>query len=128
MANWNLSLQREFGSSLVAEVAYVGNRGAWFRADGLNDYNGLTSTRLKSFGLDIANPADRSLLISRIDAPAVTARGFRKPYDSFAGSNTLAQSLRPYPQFGGLGSLWAPSATPGTTRSKSKSPSVTRRA
>ncbi|MCX6606025.1 MAG: TonB-dependent receptor [Acidobacteria bacterium] len=108
MANWNLSLQREFGSSLVAEVAYVGNRGAWFRADGLNDYNGLTSTRLKSFGLDIANAADRSLLISRIDAPAVTARGFRKPYDSFAGSNTLAQSLRPYPQFGGLGSLWAP--------------------
>lgn len=108
MANWNLSLQREFGSSLVAEVAYVGNRGAWFRADGLNDYNGLTPDRIRSFGLDINSAADRTLLTSRIDSAAVVARGFRKPYDSFAGSNTLAQSLRPFPQFGGLGSLWAP--------------------
>ena len=108
MANWNLSLQREFGSSLVAEVAYVGNRGVWFRADGLNDYNGLTAARIKSFGLDINNAADRTLLTSRIDSAAVVARGFRKPYESFAGSNTLAQALRPFPQFGGLGSLWAP--------------------
>ncbi|MCX6611370.1 MAG: TonB-dependent receptor, partial [Acidobacteria bacterium] len=108
MANWNLSLQREFGSNLVVEAAYVGNRGVWFRADGLNDYNGLTDARLKTFGLDINSAADRSLLNARIDSAAVAARGFNKPYASFAGSNTLAQSLRPYPQFGGLGSLWAP--------------------
>lgn len=108
MANWNLSLQREFGSQLVVEAAYVGNRGAWFRADGLNDYNGLTDARLKSFGFDLNSASDRTLLNSRIDSAAVIARGFNKPYDSFAGSNTLAQSLRPFPQFGGLGSLWAP--------------------
>ncbi|MBL8235192.1 MAG: hypothetical protein JNL98_42210, partial [Bryobacterales bacterium] len=108
MANWNFSLQREFGSSLVAEVAYVGNRGVWFRADGLNDYNGLTADRIRSAGLDINSAADRALLTSRIDSAGVVARGFRKPYESFAGSNTLAQSLRPFPQFGGLGSLWAP--------------------
>ena len=108
MANWNLSLQREFGSNLVVEAAYVGNRGVWFRADGLNDYNGLTDARLKTFGLDINSAADRSLLTSRIDSAAVIARGFNRPYASFAGSNTLAQSLRPFPQFGGLGSLWAP--------------------
>jgi len=29
----------------------------------------------------------------------VAARGFRLPYTGFAGSNTLAQALRPYPQF-----------------------------
>lgn len=108
MANWNISLQREFGSSLVAEVAYVGNRGVWFRADGLNDYNGISAARLKTFGLDVANAGDRTLLNSRIDSAAVIARGFQKPYASFAGSNTLAQALRPFPQFGGLGSLWAP--------------------
>lgn len=108
MANWNLSLQREFGSNLVVEAAYVGNRGVWFRADGLNDYNGLTAERLKGAGLDINSAADRSLLTSRIDSAAVTSRGFNRPYASFAGSNTLAQSLRPFPQFGGLGSLWAP--------------------
>lgn len=108
MANWNISLQREFGENLVVEAAYVGNRGVWFRADGLNDYNGLTDARLRTFGLDINNAADRTLLTSRIDAPAVVARGFTKPYASFANSNTLAQSLRPFPQFGNLGSLWAP--------------------
>jgi len=108
MASWNVGLQRELGSNMVAEVAYVGNRGVWFRADGLNDYNGLTESRLKGFGLDINTAADRSLLTSRIDSPGVIARGFTKPYASFAGSNTLAQRLRPYPQFGGLGSLWAP--------------------
>ncbi len=108
MANWNLSLQRELGSNLVVEAAYVGNRGVWFRADGLNDYNGLTDARLKTFGLDINSATDRGLLTSRIDSAAVTARGFNRPYASFAGSNTLAQSLRPFPQFGGLGSLWAP--------------------
>ncbi len=108
MANWNLSLQREFGSNLVVEAAYVGNRGVWFRADGLNDYNGLTDARLKTFGLDINNAADRGLLTSPISSAAVTARGFNRPYASFAGTNTLAQALRPFPQFGGLGSLWAP--------------------
>lgn len=108
MASWNLSLQRELGSSIVVEAAYVGNRGAWFRADGLNDYNGLTPERISAFGLNIGSAADRTLLTSRIDNAAVIARGFRKPYDSFPNSGTLAQALRPFPQFGNLGSLWAP--------------------
>ncbi len=108
MANWNLSLQRELPGNMVVEAAYVGNRGVWFRADGLNDFNAISEERLRAFGLDIRNAADRTLLTSRIDSPAVVARGFSKPYASFPNSATLSQSLRPYPQFAGLGSLWAP--------------------
>ncbi|NWF83566.1 MAG: TonB-dependent receptor [Bryobacteraceae bacterium] len=108
VANWNIALQRELTKDLSIEAAYVANRGAWFRADGLNDYNGVTAERLKNFGLDISRADHRALLTSRIDSPQVVAAGFKKPYTSFPGSATLAQSLRPYPQFAGLTSLWAP--------------------
>jgi hypothetical protein len=106
--NWNIGIQREITKDLSLEASYVGNRGAWFRADGLNDYNALTEARLGTFGLNITNPADRTLLTSVITAPAVVARGFTKPYTAFPNNATLAQALRPYPQFGFLGSLWAP--------------------
>jgi hypothetical protein len=106
--SWNVSLQRELMPNLVVEAAYVGNRGAWFRADGLNAINGISNERLASFGLDLNNPADVTLLGLPITNAQVTARGFRKPYDAFPNGSSLAQSLRPYPQFGDVASLWAP--------------------
>lgn len=108
MMNWNVSVQRELTGNLVVEAAYVGNRGAWFRTDGLNQFNGISNERLRSFGLDINSAADRDLLTSPISSAAVTARGFGKPYASFRDTATLAQSLRPYPQFENVTSLWAP--------------------
>lgn len=106
--NWNIGFQHELTKDLVVEASYVGNRGAWFRADGLNEFNGLTIERIRGFGLDVNSQADRTLLTSTIAAPNVVARGFNKPYAAFPNTATLAQSLRPYPQFGNLGSLWAP--------------------
>jgi hypothetical protein len=105
---WNISLQRELTKDLVLEGAYVGNRGAWFRADGLVNYNAVTPAMLAAVGLNINNAADRTLLTSRIDSPQVRARGFVPPYAGFPGSATLAQSLRPFPQFTTINSLWAP--------------------
>jgi len=106
--SWNISVQRELTKNLSVEAAYVGNRGVWFRADGLVDYNAVTADRLRSFGLDVNNATDRTLLTSRIDSPAVAARGFRIPYQGFPVSQTLAQALRPFPQFTSIGSTWAP--------------------
>lgn len=108
MLSWNFGLQRTLTTDLVVEAAYVGNRGAWFRADGLNEFNGLTEARIQAAGLDVRNAADRALLTSTISSAAVQARGFQKPYATFPNTATLAQSLRPYPQFGNLTSLWAP--------------------
>jgi hypothetical protein len=108
MLSWNISVQRELIANLVVEAAYVGNRGAWFRADGLIAINGISNERLASFGLSLNNPADVTLLGQQIASAAVVARGFRKPYDAFPNTATLAQSLRPYPQFGDVGTLWAP--------------------
>ncbi len=115
---WNISLQRELSRNLVIEAAYVGNRGAWFAADGLIDrrfsvgdlidLNGLTTQRLSSFGLDITNADDRSVLASRLDSPQAQEAGFTAPYEGFPLSATVAQSLRPYPQFGNIDVRGAP--------------------
>jgi hypothetical protein len=105
---WSIGLQREITKDLVVEANYVGNRGAWFQANGLVDLNALTPERIRQVGLDIENANDRALLTSRIDSPQARARGFNPPYAAFPAGATVAQTLRPFPQFGGLGMLWAP--------------------
>lgn len=105
---WNITLQRELSRDLVVQAAYVGNRAAWLQNDSLVDYNALTPERLASFGLDVNKSTDRSLLSSQLGSSAVVARGFKAPYAGFPLTSTLAQSLRPFPQFGTISSLWAP--------------------
>ncbi|MEI9977292.1 MAG: TonB-dependent receptor, partial [Ignavibacteriota bacterium] len=108
---WNLSLQREIARNLVFETAYVGNRGVWLEGDNLNNPNAISASRLKAFGLDMTNAADRTLLTSRIDSPLAASRGFHKPYSGFPDSATVAQSLRPFPQFSSsMTPTWAPLA------------------
>jgi len=103
---WNISLQREISQDLMVEAAYVGNRAVWLQSDGLVDFNALSQQRLASFGLDINNAANRALLILPLTSPQVIAAGFQAPYAGFPTSSTLAQALRPYPQFGSLGGRW----------------------
>jgi hypothetical protein len=93
---------------LVVEASYVGNRGAFWPANGFAVYNALTPQILAAHGLNINNPADVSLLSLTISNPAVVARGFGSPYPGFPTSSTLAQALRPYPQFGNISGMYAP--------------------
>jgi hypothetical protein len=106
---WNIAIQRELTQNLVVEAAYVGNRGVWLQGNSLIDFNAVTAERLKSFGLDINNAADRALLRSRVDSSTAKARGFGTlPYTGFPSTLTVAQSLRPYPQFGSIPVHYAP--------------------
>jgi hypothetical protein len=106
---WSISVQREITRDLVIDLAYVGNRGNGFTANNLINLNAISEERLRSFGLDLNNAADRTLLTSRLDSPAAAARGFnRLPYAGYSGANTVAQSLRPFPQFGNIGALGVP--------------------
>jgi hypothetical protein len=108
MSQWNIALQREITRDLIVEAAYVGNRGVWFVANSLVNLNALTPQRLLSLGLDINNAADRTLLTSPMSSAAVTTRGFSIPYAGFPTGSTLAQALRPYPQFSSLSITEAP--------------------
>lgn len=84
--SWSIGIQQEVGR-FVFDVSYVGNRG-----------KGLNSTLLLN-QLPTSRLALGSLLQRRIDDPLVIAQGFTKPYPSFPNSQTLAQALRPYPQY-----------------------------
>ncbi len=109
---WNIGLQREVVRNLLVEAAYVGNRGVWLIAkSGLSlvDLNALSAEQLRSFGIDITNADDRKLLTSRMNSPLAQSRGIRLPYPGFPVSATVAQSLRPFPQFGSsLVPRWQP--------------------
>lgn len=111
---WSVGVQREVMRNMVAEAAYVGSRTIWIVPSGTGNITSLNvpdPALLKSqYGIDIANPADRTLLTSRIDSALAAQRGFKAPYVGYPGSASVAQTLRPFPQFTGFGPSWAPLA------------------
>ena len=93
----------------MVEAAYVGNRGAWWLSTVLDNYNALTPQMLWPPGLDINNAADRAILRAQIGSTAAGRFQNKLPYAGFPTTSTVAQSLRPFPQFtSGLAPLWAP--------------------
>ena len=61
------------------------------------------------YGLgDLTNANTRTLLSSTITSAAAVAAGFKKPYANFPDSGSVLQSLRPFPQYSGIGQFQAP--------------------
>jgi Carboxypeptidase regulatory-like domain/TonB dependent receptor-like, beta-barrel len=106
---WSAGVQREILRDLVVDAAYVGNRGAWWLSTILDNYNALTPQILSAAGLDINNPSDRAILRAPIGSSAAGRFQNKLPYAGFPLTATVAQALRPFPQFSsGLTPLWAP--------------------
>lgn len=127
---WSIGLQREVMPNLLVEAAYVGNRGAWFTCPlcDTQSFNGLTQSILSNLttegpggtgkygatqNLSFTNPANYALLNDQISNPAVIAAfpALANPnnvYPGFPNTNTLAQALRPYPQWYGVPSFLGP--------------------
>ena len=108
VSQWSIGLQREITHNLVVEAAYVGNRGVWYQGNSLIDLNGISAARLSAAGIDITRASDRTLLTSRVNSTVAAAAGYRAPYASFPTTQTVAQLLRPYPQYGNITVQWAP--------------------
>ena len=98
---WSFGLQRELQRDIVVEATYVGNRGVWWSAEGLDQYqcNCLTPQILAAHGLSQNNPADLALLTDQIGSSQAIAAGFKPPYAGFPLTDTVAQAIRPFPQW-----------------------------
>lgn len=83
--NYSANVQRQLPMGVLLDVAFAGNHGT--RLSGPQPLNQVDPKYL----------AQGALLGLQITDPKVKAAGFALPYAGFTG--TLAQALRPYPQF-----------------------------
>jgi hypothetical protein len=88
--NWNLTVQYLLPKSTILEVAYVGNKGT--RVWGFNQLDQVPSTNLK-LGDTLLDP--------------VSAHPQYSPYTGFPTSQTVAQAMLPYPQYGAVNDFYA---------------------
>lgn len=88
--DWNFGTQHQLTNSLVLDVGYVGAKATRLNTGAVN------VNQVDPKYLSLGN-----LLTKDITDPSVVAAGFRPPYAGFAGS--LAQALRPFPQYHGIG-------------------------
>jgi hypothetical protein len=105
---WSVGIQREIVANLALDVAYVGNRGIWWQAPALENLNATPFSTLAAHGISLSNPADLTLLTDALSSPAVVQAGFGAPYPGFPLNQTLAQALRPFPQFTTINTYWDP--------------------
>ncbi len=105
---WSAGFQREIYRNLAVDVSYIGNRGIWWQAPGLLNVNAISYARLQAAGININNPADQALLQQPIGSAAAAARGLYVPYNGYPTTLTVAQALRPFPQFGTINYYWSP--------------------
>lgn len=87
--NFNVGVQHQFPGGIVLDASYVGTN-AHHLLEGTLDYNQLNPQYL-SLG---------SLLESPANSAAAMVAGIKLPYAGFTG--TVAQALRPYPQYQGI--------------------------
>jgi hypothetical protein len=92
ISNWSLDLQRELPKGFLLDVAYVGNSGHHLGSNLLN----VNQVDPKYLSLGAA-------LTAPLNSPAGQATGVPLPYPGFTG--TVAQALRPYPQYQSISQL-----------------------
>ncbi|HVW85329.1 MAG TPA: hypothetical protein VHB50_11645, partial [Bryobacteraceae bacterium] len=100
--NINFSIQRQLGNSIVAEIGYNAVLGSHLQTQLLN-YDQINPSYLTAFG----TPAQSiQVLNSLVGSPLANQWGIKAPFPTFNqlwGSRaTVAQALRPFPQYNGI--------------------------
>jgi hypothetical protein len=101
--NFAFSVQRQLRGSMVLEVAYNGVMGEHLQTQLLN-VNQTPSKYLTAFG---TIPQSIAVLNSRIGSALANQWGITAPFPSFSsiwtnGRDTVAQALKPFPQYSGI--------------------------
>ena len=94
--NWNLSIQRSITSSLVVTAAYVGSNGKQLAGAG----HGRWSNQIDPSYLILGGLLNMNATPANVAAAQAIIPSYKLPFATFQG--TIAQSLRPFPQYGGI--------------------------
>ena len=97
--NINFGIERNLGQGLIVRADYIGLLARHLPSDSHIELNQMPLSAL-SLG---------SVLNTDIGSQAARAAGITRPYPSFEGS--VAQALRPFPQFQRINNLSSPTAT-----------------
>jgi Carboxypeptidase regulatory-like domain/TonB dependent receptor len=101
---WDFDLQREIPGQILLDAAYVGTRGTHLPSRLMNTNATYTSALQygQSLFSNISNPSVQALSVIQ-GMPVDPATGMHSPFPGFqalwGSSATLAQALRPYPQY-----------------------------
>jgi len=98
--NWNLSVQRSLTPSLVVTAAYVGSNGKQLRGGG----RGVYSNQIDPKYLVLGNLLTQNATPANVAAAAAIVPGIKLPFATFSG--TIAQMLRPFPQYNGVTDIY----------------------
>ncbi len=114
LLQWNVTAQHTIGRDLAVEAGYVGNRGVWEVAGAsLAPANALSQQTLTALGVPSSALSDPTLstafntsisALTTAQKQALAAVGLSQflPYSNFPQSQTVRQSLVPFPQYSGL--------------------------
>jgi hypothetical protein len=100
---WTVSVQRELWKGLILELDYNGVRGSYLQS-GLLNPNQVPMSVVNDLIARFGPIGARDLLNSSITSAAAVAAGITPPYPNFTNaavqrSRTVAQALRPFPQY-----------------------------
>jgi hypothetical protein len=91
--SWHVDVQQQVTKNMMASVSYVGSKGTHLPA--LNIIPNQVNPAYLSLGADLLQPIT---CLTDGTCPAAAAAGVTLPYSGFSGS--VAQALRPFPQYG----------------------------
>lgn len=102
--SWTLDIQRQLPLNIMADIAYVGSNttGLPTGVQNLNQVNPKWLSLGNELNSNISCLSDGS-------CPMSIAAGVKSPYPAFNGS--IAQALRPYPQFAILDDMYQPTGS-----------------
>ncbi|HEY7335423.1 MAG TPA: TonB-dependent receptor [Bryobacteraceae bacterium] len=99
---WSFSVQRELARNLVVQASYIGNRGIWwptYVGSALTNYNDLSTALLNQYGINLNSQADLAMLLAPIGSAGAKQFQNKLPFANFPVTASVAQSLRPFPQY-----------------------------
>ncbi|HWB96980.1 MAG TPA: TonB-dependent receptor, partial [Bryobacteraceae bacterium] len=101
------NIQRQLGNDMVAEIGYLGVLASDIQSS-LLAYDQIPYRNLPA-NLSPFTAAGRTLLTSQVGSAAANAAGIAAPFSSFnqlwGSGATVAQSLRPYPQYAAIDTI-----------------------